>query len=871
MQCMASLPHRKKMVINLILLALFISLPACLYAEKTEGDVQNRIASVVNEKDGVRITTEVPLGDGYTVYDALDPFRIVVDFADMGIGNLKSEIPVFDGPVVNIKPSTFQLATGQMGRVEIILQTPVKYEVRPFANGLKIILLQDSISDADSLSSVEDVAVRSFSDTTVVQDDFAAKVLGDVDIDAEKVVFLADGAIGKVKHFALPDPYRLVVDLYDVDAGFSEKAFDMFGAFSRIRVGYYPQKLRFVFDAAGNELPEYSIEKEGNTLVVSWNQNDAIDVSMATGKPSTGADKLEKNQVLGDVHITNVDFVVKKNQSILTIGLSGPADIVQPLAKGDIIQFGIKRAWIDRQYRRSIDPSVFPTSVRLITPYTIRKNGNREVRFAVEMKEMQAYELRQEENALLLIIENGNFTEPLSMGDEYKVVPVQASMDKSEEKDRPEISTPERMNAEVGVNPVPLTVDSNTINIEREKQYVGEKISLVFDEADIHNILQLIGEVSDLNIIVGDDVKGTITLRLVDVPWDQALDLVLEIKELGKLQEGNVLRILPLAKIRQMQQERFAAARAKEKLEDLVTDLVPVSYTDVESLVDSCEKRLSNRGKIIGDVRDKKLIITDIPSVVAEIKQLVKLLDTPVRQVLIEARIVEASATFSRDLGVNWGLSYQDNPGSDVDGNDASIGMGGTLIGVPVSPGEVSSGLVSGLTFGQVGVDKAVLDLRLAALEQSGHGRVISTPRVATLNGEEAEVAQGTEIPYLSTSDEGTKTEFKKAELSLKVTPEINPDGSVILEIEAKNDSRGADTGLAEAPAIDTKRATTRVLVQDGETTVIGGIFIQDKGESNSGVPWLMNLPVLGHLFKSKSVSEERRELLVFITPRILD
>jgi type IV pilus assembly protein PilQ len=240
--------------------------------------------------------------------------------------------------------------------------------------------------------------------------------------------------------------------------------------------------------------------------------------------------------------------------------------------------------------------------------------------------------------------------------------------------------------------------------------------------------------------------------------------------------------------------------------------------------------------------------------------------------VLIEARIVEASSTFARDLGVNWGISYNDTPGDDS-GNNASIGMGGSYLIDAPSAGSVASGLASGLTFGQVGVDKMVLDLRLAALESAGQGRIISTPRVTTLNGEEAEISQGTEIPYQTTSDEGTKTEFKDAELSLKVTPEINPDGSVILEIEAKNDSRGAtvSTGLGEAPAIDTKMAKTKVLVKDGETTVIGGIFIQDKSESDAGVPWLMNIPILGHLFKSHSISEERRELLVFITPRILD
>jgi type IV pilus assembly protein PilQ len=199
--------------------------------------------------------------------------------------------------------------------------------------------------------------------------------------------------------------------------------------------------------------------------------------------------------------------------------------------------------------------------------------------------------------------------------------------------------------------------------------------------------------------------------------------------------------------------------------------------------------------------------------------------------------------------------------------------LGGSFALNPASLAAGSAGFASDFTFGRVGLDKLILDLRIAALEQSGHGRIVSTPRVTTLNGEEAEISQGTEIPYTTTSDEGTKTEFKKAELSLKVTPEINPDGSIFLEIEAKNDSRGATvpTGLGSAPAIDTKKADTKLLVQDGETTVIGGIFIEDKSVSDGGVPWLQHIPVLGYLFKSHSVSSERRELLIFITPRILD
>jgi type IV pilus assembly protein PilQ len=241
--------------------------------------------------------------------------------------------------------------------------------------------------------------------------------------------------------------------------------------------------------------------------------------------------------------------------------------------------------------------------------------------------------------------------------------------------------------------------------------------------------------------------------------------------------------------------------------------------------------------------------------------------------VLIEARIVEATNTFSRDLGVKWGVSHTNDSGNL---STANIGLGGSFLLPPAGITNLTgtAGLGTGLTFGRIGIDSTILDLRISALESSGYGKIISTPRVTTMNGSKAVISQGTEIPYQTISDDGkASTSFKKAELSLTVTPEINPDNSIFLEILAKNDSRGADvpTGLGSAPAIDTKTADTKVLVRDGETTVIGGIFIEEKRTGEDGVPFLRRIPILGHLFKSTSKREDRRELLVFITPRILN
>jgi type IV pilus assembly protein PilQ len=402
-----------------------------------------------------------------------------------------------------------------------------------------------------------------------------------------------------------------------------------------------------------------------------------------------------------------------------------------------------------------------------------------------------------------------------------------------------------------------------------EKVYTGEKISLVFDDADIRKIFNLIGEVSDMNIIVGEDVKGTISLRLIDVPWDQALDLVMEIKDLGMLQDGNIARILPKQQIRSMNEAKYTAARAMEKLEDLTTEVITVSYTDLKNIEGPVKDVLTERGNITLDNRNKQIIVTDVASVIAEVKTLVKILDTPERQVMIEARIVEASSTFSKQLGVKWGVSNESG-GAEPNFN---IGLGGSFLIPPPALGSVTSaGLGSGFTFGNLLVDDTIIDLRISALESSGHGKIISKPRVATLNNETAKIAQGTSIPYSTVSEDGTKTEFIDANLELEVTPVINPDNSIILEIKATNNQPSSESpDLSTAPSIDKKEAETKVLVKNGETTVIGGIFVENETDSQSGVPLLMNVPVLGHLFKSTSKSVDRRELLIFITPKILE
>lgn len=681
-----------------------------------------------------------------------------------------------------------------------------------------------------------------------------------VDIMDGQALLMTDGVIGKFRHFSLGAPPRLVVDIYDVKPGNVASSYALEGAFRGLRTGVFPDRTRFVFDSATERLPEYRVASTGQGIQVAW--NDVPVAGEIVAASPQGA----------PVTVEAIDFNVDNGRSVLTLTLSGSTRVYGPEAEGDLVRFGLRNTLISRALRRFVDPSAFPSAIRMITPYTVTVGGVQDVRFAVELKDVVPYRLEQDGNKVRLIVEDGPFAEPVPATLETHLVPVVTpSRPRTEVADRP-VAADRRMAAEAPAPMVPRPAPRVFDMTVPEPAYSGQRISLIFDDANIRNILQLIAEVSDLNIIAGDGVTGTITLRLVDVPWDQALDLIMDIKGLGMLRDGNVVRIMPKEQIRRMQQEQFAASRALERMEDLVTEVMTVNYTDVGSVATRSRQRLTERGSIIEDVRDKKLIVSDVPSVVADIRNLVTLLDSPERQVLIEARIVEARSNFSRELGVNWGIRYDNNPGG-VSSTVGQTGLGGSFALNPATVAAGSAGLASGFTFGRAGLDKLVIDTRIAALESSGHGRIVSSPRITTLNGQEAEISQGTEIPYFTTSDQGTRTEFKKAELSLKVTPEINPDGSIFLEIEARNDSRGADvpTGLGTAPAIDTKKAETKLLVQDGETTVIGGIFIEDQSESEAGVPWLKNIPGLGNLFKSRSTDSSRRELLIFITPRILD
>jgi type IV pilus assembly protein PilQ len=411
-----------------------------------------------------------------------------------------------------------------------------------------------------------------------------------------------------------------------------------------------------------------------------------------------------------------------------------------------------------------------------------------------------------------------------------------------------------------------------------QKPFSGRLISLDFQEADLDNVLRLMADVSGLNIVVGDSVKGKVTIKLLNVPWDQALDLILRTHGLGQVREGNILRIDTLGNLSKQQDEEAKAKDSADKAEDLITRVMYINYAEAKKLGDALKKHLSPRGDLTIDERTNALIVKDINKNLQEVIALLKVLDTKTPQVLIEARVVSADTNFARDLGVQWGGSVQKTFNGLQFGT--VTGPGGSVVGAPTTGFLVNlpaSGQAGGLgnlgfTLGRLVGTPFTLDLRLSAGEIQGISKTISAPKVLVLNNQKAKIEQGSSIPFSTTSQSGTQTTFVEASLTLEVTPHVTPDGSILMDLRVANNepdyaNRDPVTG---APPIKKKEAKTNIMIKDGDTVVLGGIYISTNSESVSGLPWLQKIPILGWLFKQTSKGTTNNELLVFLTPKIV-
>ena len=425
--------------------------------------------------------------------------------------------------------------------------------------------------------------------------------------------------------------------------------------------------------------------------------------------------------------------------------------------------------------------------------------------------------------------------------------------------------------------------------------YSGEKLSLNFQNVEVRAVLQVIADFTGLNLVTSDTVSGNLTLRLKDVPWDQALDIILQAKGLDMRKTGNVVWIAPRDELATKEKIALESQQQISELEPIRTESFQLNYQKAEAMQklisDSTQKVLSKRGSAVVDARTNTLFVQDTPGKLEEVRALIKQIDVPVRQVLIESRIVEATDTFNKSIGARLGVTTLGGPQNGYGGSKVMFMPGGSINSLGVQTGQTPTYATSyfpdsfsvnlpatsstGTAVGQFGFSlfnraaTRFLNMEITALQSDGKGKIISNPRVITANNVEATISQGTQIPYQQATSAGaTAVAFANAVLSLKVKPQITPDDNVIMNLEVHKDSVGQNT--TAGPSIDTKQVTTQVLVENGGTVSIGGIFTQDQQTTVTKIPLLGDIPIVGLLFRTNTDQNNRQELLIFVTPRIL-
>jgi type IV pilus assembly protein PilQ len=851
-----------------------------------------------------------------------DPLRIAIDVPNIDLKQIKSPLRIENGTIGDVLTTQYD----DKGRIEIGLLQMTNYNI---SNEEKELII-----DVEKVKKVEEAKEAKREEETLKETKIEApaaepkkeeplptppplskaKKVINVLFEEKKdfIVFnvLADGKIENFNAFKLDSPPRLVLDIWGVDT--RKNSFKVKGPLiKRVRIGHYPDKLRLVFDSKKPQLPSYQVNRIDDKLVISLGNipqpsEPQIYVQEKSAQESPVAPKtqIESRPELGKPGtLTSIDFKRMDDKSRIIVSLSSEAlQFESSTPSKNMIALDVKNASAPKRLLKGIDTSAFKSVVNYIDLSNVKVGKGNDVRVLVKLGEEAPYETTREGKEIFVDIkEKPKKTEattevpPPEVKKEEPVEVKKEGVKKEEEVKKEEKPAPEMKNQEMKAaeKPMPPTPKAKKVKVEEEKKvfegtpqkvYTGRKLSLDFKDADIKNILRLIAEVSNLNIIVADEVTGKITMRLVDVPWDQALDIILQSKHLDKRQVGNVVRIAPVEALRKEDQAKLEEQKAKERLEPMVNELIPVNYATAKEIMPQVKSILSERGDVKVDDRTNTLIIKDVPKNIPAAKDLVKFLDKKTPLVLIEARIIEANLSFQRELGVQWGfLVGGRNSAGGMGRASAGGGTSGTVLGNTVNKvvdlaANPRTGLGAGGA-GAAGILSAIfskgtiqeIDVTLSAHENQGNAKVISSPKIATLDNKEASIEQGLRIPYLKLTTEGTvTTDFIDANIKLTVTPHVTNDGTIKLTLKVKKDAPDQSIVVSGVPSIDKKEAISEVLIRDGGVVAIAGIYSITKNEGAEGVPLFSKIPLLGWLFKRENKEDQRKDLLIFISPRIM-
>ena len=655
--------------------------------------------------------------------------------------------------------------------------------------------------------------------------------------------------------FTIEDPARIALDLPDTALGLSSRRRDVnLGPLDTVLTAEANGRTRVVLNL--DSMVAYETRRSGNTITVTLGgeSGDTATTTQFAGSPpsSSGPASFASS---GARAINSVDFRrTQDGGGRVIVNLSDPGTPVDIRQEGGRVVAVFQDTDLPAELMRRLDVMDFATPVTTVD--TLRTNLDTRI--------------------------------VISADGEYEQLAYQSDNEFT-----------------IEINPAVEDQEQASTLFSEEREYTGQRLTLNFQDIETRAVLQLLAETSGRNIVVSDTVQGNVTLRLRNVPWDQALDIVMTTKGLDMRENGNVIIVAPAEEIAAREQADLEARAAIDELEPLYSEFLQVNYakaSDLAGLIggaggDGSGSLLSDRGTVGIDERTNTLLVQDTAERLQDIRRLVRTLDIPIRQVLIESRIVTVNDDFSRDLGVRLGATAFDDNSSDGltvfsatgEGTDTVIGSAldnladpanGTLfplllpdlqnrynVNVPIADaaGRFSLAVLE---------TDYLIDLELSAMETEGRGEIVSTPRVITANQKEAIIEQGVEIPFQESASSGaTTTQFKKAVLSLTVTPQITPDNNIIMDLIVSRDNVGELVASATGgfvPSIDTRSVETQVLVRDGQTVVLGGIYETERRETITKVPWLGDIPGVGNLFRSRTRTDNQSELLIFVTPRIL-
>jgi type IV pilus assembly protein PilQ len=631
-------------------------------------------------------------------------------------------------------------------------------------------------------------------------------------------------AVSDPLNFAIDNPARIAVDFPGVTINLPRRTENIgFGMARSVTAVEAAGRTRVVLNLI--KLVPYQVTASGNTVLIT------LDSAGDSASSALGPDTVARAAAAASAtSIENVDFRRGANgEGRVIVTLSDPSIVVDTKEEGDRIVVDFSSAGLPDRLAERLDVVDFATPVRTVTT---RKRGS---------------------GVRMIISATGEFETLAYQSDDLFTLDVK-----------------------------PITPDEKEEAKRKKETYTGERLSLNFQNIEVRAVLQLIADFTGLNLVASDTVGGNLTLRLKNVPWDQALDIILKTKGLAMRQTGNVVLVAPSEEIAAREKLELESQKQIEELAPLRSEFVQINYAKASTLAGLLKAEgnslLTDRGNVSVDARTNTLLIRDTQDAINSVRALVTKLDVPVRQVLIESRIVIADDTFNRDLGVRFGLSKAaqgrddtfflggGQPGLTNFGGNASYNTSGNenfIVDLPIG------GPSAALNLAVVDIPDFLLQLELQAMQAEGRGEVLSNPRVITSNQKQAVIEQGTEIPFQEASSSGaTSTSFKKAVLSLRVTPQITPDDRVIMDLQVNQDQVGQEFG--GVPSVNTRAIDTQVLVDNGDTVVLGGIFEQTKREDLEKVPFFGDLPYLGFLFKQTSIRDDKTELLIFVTPKIL-